>query len=147
MLVHEGNFPVYNISLKILDLTKMEALPFDKLFPKGDMTKEEWEALMKERDIQGEFNSLREKATIRLELSILIPGSAYEFARFQIPYELNEQKYLVQIFSRNAKLSQTIIYRRIKGLWRRSMRVSRDIGSGNKNVILKEEIHPEISIQ
>jgi hypothetical protein len=76
-----------------------------------------------------------------------LPGSAYEFARFHIPYELNEQKYLVQIFSRNAKLSQTIIYRRIKGLWRRSMRVSRDIGSGNKNVILKEEIHPEISIQ
>jgi hypothetical protein len=146
MLMHQGNFPVYNISLRVLDLTKMEILPFDNLFPKNNMSKQEWETLMKKRDIQSEFNSLREKATMRLELSILIPGSAYEFARFRIPNELNEQKYLVHIFTRNAKLSQNIIYRRIKGLWRRSMRVSRDIGGGKNHVILKEEIHPEIQI-
>ena len=146
MLMHDGDYPVYDISVTILDLTKMETLPFDKVFPKGDMIKEDWEALMMKRDLLGEFLRLREKATFRLELSILTPGTAHQFARFQLPKENDEQRYLVSIFSRGGKFNQTLIHRRINGQWRNSMRISRDSGSDNKSIVLQEIIHPEIPI-
>jgi len=146
MLMHNGNYPVYDISITIIDETKMESLPFDKLVPKGDMTEEEWEALIQERDIYAEFMRKRENATSIFELSILTRGTSHALARFQIPNEFQEQKYIVQIFSRNGMFNQTILCRRVNSVWRYSFRVTKDSVIGEKTIVLKEQIHQDIPI-
>jgi hypothetical protein len=146
MLMHNGNYPVYDITITILDETKMGALPFVKLVPKGDMKKQEWEALIQERDLYAEFMKMRENATSIFELSILTRSTGHPLLRFQIPNELQEQEYFVQIFSRNGKFDQTILCRRVNGVWRYSFRITKDSLAGDKTIVIREQIHPDIPI-
>jgi len=149
MLKHEGDNPLYDISVKVLNLSKLTELPFDKIRPpmRGEMKKEEWQALMREKDYFGNFSQLTEKATFRLELSILTPTMGYQFERFLLPKETLEQKYLVQIWSRNGSFSQTIRFRQINGQWGYSMRVKRNSGGDKKSIVLYEQISPEIPLK
>jgi hypothetical protein len=146
MLMHDGEYPVYNIYLTISDETKMATLPFNKLIPIGDMKKEEWETLNQERDVYAEFMQLRSTAISKFELPILTKGIGHTLVRFQIPKELNDQKYFVQIFSRNGIFNQEILCRRIDGLWRNSFRITTKSLTNNKTIILKEQIHLKIPI-
>jgi len=147
LLQHEGNYPIYDISITVTDETKMGGLPFSRIFPIGDLTMEEWKKLKNNRDLQGEFLSLREKAINRFELSILTPNTGYEISRFQLAKELNEQKYHVQIFTRGGKFNQAIKMRRINGLWEQSFQVTRVVGAKCKDYLLFQSIHPEIPIE
>lgn len=115
---------------------------------RGEMKKEEWLELMRGKDYFGEFSKLTEKATLRLELSILPPTMAYQFRRFRIPKETLEQRYLVQIWSRNGAFSQTILFRQLKGEWQYSTRVIKVSGrSDKKSIVLYELINPKIPLK
>ena len=138
MLAHQGKYPLYDISVILCDETKIKTFRFEKLVSLEDMTEEKWESLNQERDLYTEFMNLKEKATDRYEIGTLPSGTSHNLTYIHIPKELPEQEFHVQIFTRNGVFYQTILYRRVHGLWRHSMKITKD------RTVLYEQIHPEI---
>jgi hypothetical protein len=147
MLKHEGDYPVYDINVKILNQSKLTELSYDKPPMRGNLNEEEWLSLMRGKDYFGSFSQITEKATFRSELGILTPSMGYQLERFLLPKEKLEQKFLVQIWSRNGSFSQTILFRQINGKWGYSMRVKRNGWGDKKSIVLYEQIIPEIPLK
>jgi len=116
-------------------------LPFGKLLPKGDIPKEEWGRIVKERDLWQEFNALKGQAEILFNLATLTPGTGFFIAGRQLPEGAEKQEYLVQIFARNGKISQDIKHEKVKGSWKTSMRVTM-IGHDGKSRVVREWPNP-----
>lgn len=132
LLKHEGKYPVYDVQVRIIDQTMLTQLPFDKLLPKGDIPKVEWEKLLKKRDLWQESNILRSQAETLVTLATLTPGTGFFIEGRKIPEDAVKQEYLVQIFARNGKISQVIKHMKVGGHWKTSMRVTLT-GTGDKS--------------
>ena len=141
LLTHKGKYPIYDIQVRIVDQTMLSQLPFDRVIPKGNMPKDEWDKIAKRRDLWREFNILKSKAETLVALATLTPGTGFFIEGRQIPEDAEKQEYLVEIFARNGKISQTIKHVKVKGQWKTSMRVTKTDNEG-KGIRVVEEWSP-----
>ncbi len=136
-LTHEGKYPVYDIQVRIINISMLGQLPFDKLLPKGNISKENWQRMVRKRDLWQEFHVLRNQAEILFALATLTPGTGFFINGHQLPEGAEKQEYLVDIFARNGKVSQEIRYVKEKGSWKISMRVVVSGHEGKGRVVLE----------
>lgn len=146
ILKHEGKYPVYDIQVRIIDQTMLAQLPFDKLYPKGSISKDEWEKITKKRDLWREFNILNSQAETLVDLATLTPGTTFFIEGPRIQESAQKQEYLIDIFARNGKISQVIKHMKVSGRWKTSMRVTLTGNEGKGARVVQEWLNPEVPL-
>ncbi len=112
---HQGQYPLYDVTIRISDLDKLEAL-------KGDLTLEK----------------IAQTETY-LKVGNLGPGQG----RFMGMWELadtDQKRYNIFISARNGFFTQLLRFRRVKGRWVRATKVYRE---SEEEKVLLEKIQPE----
>ena len=118
MLVHQGEYPVYDVSVRIVDLQKFNVV-------KKSLTLE----------------TMAETQTV-LPVGNVSPRQAPVLGKCTLP-NTQQQSFNVFISARNGFVTQLIRLQRIKGFWKSATKVTRKIYEENKSVVLLEKVDPE----
>ncbi len=146
-LMHEGDYPLYEINVLVCDITKRSEL-VKKLGIHKDFTDEEWSNLQKNRDIIGEIiYTSKQSELFRTQLLTFHPRSILSLFRLKLPNDKDEQKYLIKISARNGTITQPIKFKKINGEWDMSTRVQKYDAIGLKTIELKNMLSPEVSLK
>lgn len=147
-LQHEGDYPLYDINVRIIDLTKRSKLFKKSPFNRPNLFKEEWNKLQKGHDFIGEMLMAQRQSIIYTnQLPTLSPGAiVMPLVRFELPKNQDEQQYLVKIYARNGTITQPIKFRKVGGNWEMSMRVQKFDSKTRKIVELQKVLHPEVPL-
>lgn len=144
ILKHEGKYPVYDIQIRILDKTMLAQLPFEDLFTKESVSKEEWEKITKKRDLWKDYNVLKSQAEKLVSLATLTPGAGFIIEGKPLPESAETQEYLINIFARNGEISQVIKHVKVSGKWETSMRVTLMINNSKDGArVVQEWLNPD----
>lgn len=115
MVAHEGQYPLYDINVRVCDLDLM-----DQLASARSRTLAEWEKAWKSVDVGN-----------------LAPHYAREMGRLALP-GAGTVRLNVFINARNGQVTQLIRLARTSGGWKRASRVQRDLAGGPR--ILREDV-------
>jgi hypothetical protein len=113
-LVHEGRFPLYDVSVRIVDVDKLNAIA-------------------RSTSPAAAF----EQSQVVLKIGNLGAQQAAMIGRWP-ESDSNAQNLNIFVGARNGFTTQLLRLRRVEGTWRRAMRVRRDAD----NVILMEKVDP-----
>lgn len=111
MLMTEGKYPLYDVSIKIDDVEKLLNIV---------MTQTE--------NGNRPFQSMTEANTFMLQASRVIkvgnigPSQAMELGSLQLP-DTDKQSFNISILARNGYVFQIVRFRRVKGEWKRAIQV------------------------
>jgi hypothetical protein len=144
MLNHEGVNPLTNIDFVLINHTKLRQLPFKDLLPKFPVSPDDWAKFRRERDLEGEFERLREQAISRYHIPRSQKQVGLMLTRFLIPDSLAEQDLGVTIYSSSGVLNQRILLRKVGAKWKVSFRVYRIDDAGQRKTIsevVDHEVH------
>lgn len=146
MLFHEGDYPLYDVELKILDTTGVAKLPMKQLYDEIIMSHEKDDSMgrQRQRDLMAEIESLRAKTEKFIRIGTFPPRTARNL--FRIPWAKGDtQDFLIQIHTRSSYFTQVIKEKKINGKWEYSFRVSRH-GPKGESVLAKEITSPEVEL-
>jgi len=145
LLLHEGKYPLYDVTIEFIDQSLMSGLPLKNLYDNIiESQKEDVEAgRPKERDLYAEISDLREKAIVRIPIGTLGPKTARELGRLDMRGR-KEADFRITISTRNAFFSEHIREERVDKGWRYSWQVTRT--ENNESIILKEHINPKLPL-
>jgi hypothetical protein len=118
VLVHQGDYPLYDLQIRIVDLEKFDAIA--KANPR--VTLEELS-----------------KADLVHYLGTLNPNQAVRIGNLTLPPDKDEKGYNVFILARNGELAELLRFRRINGAWLRALRVQRSESSQPQILIERVE--------
>lgn len=107
ILMNQGKYPVYDISVKIDDVEHLIDVAKNELGSAGS-----W----------AQSRALLAKASIVFLPGNLGPGQATELGVLQLP-TTEKQSYNVQITARNSYVIQTLRFRRVNGEWKRAEKI------------------------
>ena len=119
LVVHEGQYPLYDVQIRIVDLDKMEQI--------------------KNRD-KLTLREIMEQTEDRLEIGNLSLGQARFMSAINLP-EADIKRFNFFITARNGFVTQLIRLRRINALWKSATKVTRE-HEGEEQVLL-EKVDPE----
>lgn len=109
-LVHEGDFPLYDVSIRIWEPANYQNIP------------------------AGSFEEVMKK-DINLNIGNISPKMARLMGRFELQGR-TEVELAVQIGARNGFINQTIVLRKIDGTWKGSNKVRRANHDGTETPLL-----------
>ncbi len=121
MLVHEGEYPLYDVGIRMVNLERAAAV-------------EEGEVLTYEMATQADtvYNP-----------GNLSPNQARVLGSLELPNE-EQQSYNVFIGARNGFVTQLIRLRHINGRWKKALKVVRDYEG--EELVLLEKVDPEFPL-
>jgi len=114
MLMNDGEYPLYDISVKIDDVEKMT-----------DIVKEEFEAGNLPYDSMTLSNAMLARASEVIQIGNMGPHQAIQLKGIQIPPNVDKKSYNISITARNGSLMQILRYRRINNQWKMAVKVTR----------------------
>jgi hypothetical protein len=115
-VIHQGQYPVYDVGIRIVDLEKYDRLG-------GTITLEK----MAQTDT-------------RLNVGNLGPSQTAMWLSWPLP-DADQQRYNIFISARNGFVTQILRLRRVNGEWKSATKVQRDFDQNA--VVLYERIDPE----
>ena len=118
VLVHQGDFPLYDLQIRVVDLDKFYAIAEANPHP----TREQLAA-----------------ADSVYYLGTLNPNQAQIICNLRLPADKDEKGYNVFILARNGELSEPLRFRRVNGTWRQAFRVEKTEANPSKARIEKVE--------
>lgn len=125
IIIHQGDFPIYDVSISITDLDEFAQLSKSK----ANLTLE---------DLASARNNI--------PIGTMLPYQAKPFKTIKLPNR-ETVNYGIAIAARNGTFTEEIRLKKIKGKWTKAMKVERDNYSPNnpdaKPTLLKEEIYPD----
>lgn len=121
-IVHAGQFPLYDVRVRFLDLDKFEIYVNSKAQSSGKIT----------------YGDL-EKAELDLNIGNLNPSQAYSLGDWPMP-QSGEARYNVFFSARNGLFTELVRIKRIDGKWVSAYRVKRSQGDNLET--LYEKIDP-----
>lgn len=101
VLIHQGDYPLYDLQIRMVDLDKFDAIT--KANPR--VTLEELS-----------------KADQVYYLDTLNPNQAVRIGNLTLPADRDEKSYNVFVLARNGELSELLRFRRFNGAWLRALR-------------------------
>jgi hypothetical protein len=113
-LTHQGKFPLYDISIRVVDLQKFDLV----------------------KDIRT-LEALNQ-AQVILNAGNLGPGQSRLFGEWPLP-KLDRQDFNIFISARNGFITELLRRRRINGRWQSAVKVTRD----GDNALLFERVDPD----
>lgn len=128
-IIHSGEYPVFDISIDILDLNKLKNINTEEEFQNKD-----------DLDPLELINRLRiKKSESRFVLNIgnMSPNTTRVIGPFKISAVADTDKtqtYYISIISRNKNISETIKARKLENTWQYAWKVV-DMSSTDKNVL------------
>jgi hypothetical protein len=146
MLTHEGDYPLYDVEINILDSTGTARLPLKKLYDEiiASHKKDDAMGRVRQRDLMAEMESLSLLAKKTIQIGTFPPHTAINL--FRIPWpKSNTQEYFIRISTRSSYLNQIIKEKKIKGSWKCSWRVQRR-GPKGESILLQESLSPEVPL-
>jgi hypothetical protein len=130
MLMNEGEYPLYDISIKIDDV--------EKLFEIID--KEQEAGNLGFYDSMTQSNAMLLKASKIFQVGNLGPHQAIQLTGIQIPPNVDKKSYNIYITARNGSLMQILRYRRVGNQWKMAIKVTRE------NDVIKEFIDKDYPV-
>lgn len=132
VIYHRGEYPVYDVFIRILDYSKFNKMDIDRELQDVD-----------DQFLQDElYEKLREKAEIRLDAGNIIPGTAKIAGLYKISAaEFDEliQLYYVQVIARNGTLYEVIKTAKIDGKWIISYKVFTYLFPNDVEILMEHE--------
>jgi hypothetical protein len=122
-VVHQGEYPLYDVSLDITDLQK-----FRQVTATGPLT----------------FDQMSSYRTT-LQVGNVIPNSGMTLRPWQLPNS-DEQDYNVRIWARNGVASQKIRLRRINGGWKSATQVRKLSADQTDSQLVREQVGPDFPL-
>lgn len=146
MLSHEGDYPLYDVELSILDNTGFANLPILQLYDEIIASHKKDDAVGRERqrDLMAEMESLRSKAEKFVRIGTIPPRTALNLFRIKWP-QGDTQDFLIRIHTRNSYFTQVIKEKKINGKWEYSYRVFRH-GPKGEAILAKEMISAGVDL-
>jgi len=114
MLINEGDYPLYDISVKIDDVEKMM-----------EILHKEQDAGNLPYDSTTLSNAMFAEASQVLRIGNLGPHQAMQLSGIQIPSNVVKKSYNINIMARNGSLVQLLRYRRIDNQWKMAVKIMR----------------------
>lgn len=125
MLINEGEYPLYDISIKIDDVEKLLGIIKDEQ-KKGNLP----------YDSRTRVNTMLFEASKILRVGNMGPKQAVELGGLHLP-NTDKKSYNIYITARNGSFMQVLRFRRVNSKWKMAMQVRR----GAK--VLEESIDPD----
>ncbi len=125
MLINEGEYPVYDVSIKIDDVEKLLSIIKDQQ-KKGNLP----------YDSRTRWNTMLFEVSKILRVGNIGPKQAVELGGLHLP-NTDKKSYNIYITARNGSVMQAVRFRRVDGKWKTAMQVTR----GSK--VLEESIDPD----
>jgi hypothetical protein len=114
MLMNDGDYPLYDISVKIDDVEKMI-----------EILHEEQEAGKLPYDSMTLSNAIFAKASTVIQIGNIGPHQVMQLNGIQIPPDIEVKSYNIYITARNGSLMQILRYRRIENKWKMAGKILR----------------------
>lgn len=148
-LKHEGEYPLYDLTVLIRDRSKFAELVKALGIHNKNFTNDEWTQLQKKRDLIGEFIDVQKKAVIYQHTWPSLPPAAIvmPILRVNLPHNKDEQQYLVKIYARNGTITQPIKFLKVDGKWEMSTRIQKYNNLENKLIELSNRLHPKVPLE
>ncbi len=127
ILMNEGKYPVYDISVKIDDVEHLVEIAKNELMNSEEATS--WT----------QTTALLSRASKVFRPGNLGPNQATELGELQLPTG-DKQSYNIYIIARNSYVVQTIRFRRINGTWKRAEKIQVN------GKVLRETIQPDFPL-
>lgn len=146
MLTHEGDYPLYDVELNIIDSTGTSKLPLRGLYDEiiASHKKDDAMGRVRQRDLMAEIESLSSLAKKTIRVGTLPPRTGINL--FRIPWPKSDnQEYFIRINTRSSYFTQIIKEKKIKGSWKCSWRVQRH-GPKGEEILLQEMLSPEVPL-
>jgi hypothetical protein len=115
MLMHEGDYPLYDISIKIDDVEKMM-----------EILHEEQSAGNLPYDSMTLSNAMFAKASTVIPIGNLGPHQAMQLQGIRIPPDTDKKSYNIYLTARNGSVVQIVRYRRIDNNWKMAIKTTKD---------------------
>jgi hypothetical protein len=123
MLMNDGDYPIYDISVKIDDVEKMM-----------EILHKEKEAGKLPYDSMTLSNAMFAKASIVIQVGNMGPHQYAQLNGIQIPPDVDKKSYNIHITARNGTLTQILRYRRIDNKWKMALQIMKE------GKVIKEDV-------
>jgi hypothetical protein len=107
MLTTEGEYPLYDVEIKIHDIEK-----------RIDNLRDERQKGIASNLSLTEFYKLLYKSSKIIKIGNIGPNQGYPFGTLRLPNDADKKTYHIEIFARNGRVLQFVQFRRIQGKWK-----------------------------
>jgi hypothetical protein len=141
MVFQRGNYPILNVKVWINDVAAFEEFPFTEK-PRDQMSRDDWEELMKRRDLKEEYDVLKRKTSLFIDVGAIVPGTVTTIGVRPLSARPH---YFIRIFALNGIVEQEIVAKKTEGDWGFSSRATQTL-LGSRPKVVWENINPKIPL-